>query len=68
MVILRVDDQYFKRLRVLTLYSSTAGMLKLAIVSPCTALAASSQVRSAGETNCSRQTNLSVGLLSIFLA
>jgi hypothetical protein len=48
---------------VLTLYSSTAGMFKLPIFSPWTALAASSQVHCAGDTNCSHQTNLSVGPL-----
>ena len=46
---------------VLTLYSSTAGMFKLPIVSPWTVLAASSQVHCAGDTNCSHRTNLSVG-------
>jgi hypothetical protein len=45
---------------VLTLYSSTAGMFKLPIVSPRIALAASSQERYADDTNCSHQTNLSV--------
>ena len=48
---------------VLTLYSSTAGMFKLPIVSSWTALAASSPMRYAGDTNCSHRTNLSVGPL-----
>ena len=44
---------------VLTLYSSTAGMFKLPIISPLTALAASNQVHCAGGMNCSHRTNLS---------
>jgi hypothetical protein len=45
----------------LTLYSSTAGMFKLPIASPLTALVASSPLNCAGDTNCSHRTNLSVG-------
>jgi hypothetical protein len=51
---------------VLTLHSSTAGMFKLPIFSPLKALAASSQMRNAGNTNCSHRTNLSVNHQSVY--